>query len=265
MIQGIHHITLITSSAKKNVEFYTKILGLRLVKKTVNQDAPDTYHFYFGNTLGEPGTVLTFFPFKGISKGLVGTGQVSVTQFNVPKNSLKFWQDCFKQNSVDFKVTQSPTGLNSLDFTDFDGLKYSLVENNVEMENSYDQVISNENSIKGFYGAILDVENLELTQKVLVDILDYSTAGEKDNFVNYKIGDGLANSLTIHQGPNSPSGIQGFGTVHHIAFRVADYNEQMQIREKVLEHGLHATPVIDRYYFKSVYFRDENGILFEIA
>lgn len=260
MIKGIHHITSITSSAKKTSEFYTQVLGLKLIKKTVNFDSPETYHLYFGNVSGDPGTALTFFPFKGIQKGYVGTGQVTITQFSIPLGAIPFWQKRFEKNEIEHATIN-----NELHFKDFDGLKYALVEDKNKEIAPFTDIISKQYAIKGFYGAVLEVDECALSDDVITKVLNYKKTNSKELTSTYIASKEHGSNLVLKCSPNEPLGMPGSGTVHHIAFRVKDEDAQEDLRKKIIEFGLHPTPVIDRKYFKSVYFREPGGILYEIA
>ena len=267
-ILGIHHITAIAGNAKRNFEFYTQVLGLRLVKKTVNFDDPATYHFYFGNEMGEPGTILTFFPWEGIPKGRNGTGMVTATSFSVPEGSLPFWLSRFDKYDVTYNNPSSRFDEEVVVFLDPDGLKLELVSHSGDDSRvgwTTDE-ISGEFAIKGFYNASLDLEGYEATAGLLTDLFGYELVNEHVNrfrFLNKNID--TANIIDLLCLPSDLRGSVAGGSVHHIAFRVADEGEQLILREKLLESGLNITPQLDRNYFKSVYFREPGGVLFEIA
>lgn len=260
MIKGIHHISSITSSAKETVKFYANILGLRLIKKTVNFDSPETYHLYFGNNSGQPGTAITFFPIDNLPIGTIGKGQVTVTQFSVPEGSLKFWNERLTANEV--KIL---TNTETIIFEDYDGLRYELVEDKENTVSPYTKVIAEEFAIKSFYGGVLDVEDSESSHKVITELLGYENVNSTDTLNSYEASKSHGAKLTLKCNPNELTGVQGTGTVHHIAFRVENDDAQLELREKITQYGLHPTPVIDRKYFKSVYFREPGGILYEIA
>jgi glyoxalase family protein len=266
-ILGIHHITAIAAGAKKNHEFYTKVLGLRLVKKTVNFDDPTTYHFYYGNETGEPGTILTFFPWEGIRRGRAGTGQVTAVSYSVPEDSMSFWLDRFKKYEVVYNNPSERLGENVLVFLDPDGLKLELVSDAGDVRNAWDaDEVPPEFGIRGFHSAALTLEGYEATAKLLTEVFGYEKKGENVNrfrFVNPNSAN--ANILDLVCLPSGQRGSVAGGTVHHIAFRAANEGDQLRLREKLINLGYNVTPVLDRNYFKSVYFREPGGVLFEIA
>lgn len=266
-ILGIHHITAIAAGAKKNHEFYTKVLGLRLVKKTVNFDDPTTYHFYYGNETGEPGTILTFFPWEGIRRGRAGTGQVTAVSFSVPGGSMSFWLDRFKKYEVVYNNPSERLGENVLVFLDPDGLKLELVSDAGDERNAWDaDEIPPEFGIRGFHSAALTLEGYEATAKLLTEVFGYEKKGENVNRFRFSIPNGTyANILDLVCLPSGQRESVAGGTVHHIAFRAANEGDQLRLREKLIDSGYNVTPVLDRNYFKSVYFREPGGVLFEIA
>lgn len=266
-IHGIHHITAIATGARKNYEFYTKVLGLRLVKKTVNFDDPTTYHFYFGNERGEPGTILTFFPWEGIRKGREGTGQVTAASFSVPSDSLSFWLDRFRRHNVTYNNPSSRFGEEVVVFLDHDGLKLELVACDGDGREAWDaDEVPVEFGIKGFRGAALTLEGYEATANLLTGVFGYEKKEEHVNrfrFVNPNSPN--ANIIDLICLPSGQRGSVAGGTVHHIAFRAANEADQLSLREKLITLGYNVTPQLDRNYFKSVYFREPGGVLFEIA
>lgn len=267
-ISGIHHITAIAGNAKRNFEFYTKVLGLRLVKKTVNFDDPGTYHFYFGNEKGEPGTILTFFPWKGVPKGRAGAGQVTSTSYSITQDSVPFWLERLDNCDVLHNNKSGNFDEEVIVFLDPDGLKLEIVAhsgNDPRVGWATDEIPS-EYALKGFYNATLTLEGYEVTANLLTDLFGYELVGESGNrfrFMNKNID--TANILDLICLPSGQHGRVAGGSVHHIAFRVADEGAQLVMREKLIERGFNVTPQLDRNYFKSVYFREPSGVLFEIA
>ncbi len=267
-ILGLHHVTAIAGNAKRNHEFYTKILGLRLVKKTVNFDDPGTYHFYYGNETGEPGTILTFFPWEGIRKGSIGTGQATSTSFTIPENSIPFWLNRFQEYDVIYNNPTERFQEEALTFLDPDGLKLELVASskNDQRKPWTTKGINSTKAIKGFYNVTLTLEGYQRTADLITDLFGYEVADEYINrfrFINKNWE--TADILDLVCLPSGKGGSVSGGSVHHIAFRVANEVEQLEIREKLLEKGFNTTPQLDRNYFKSVYFREPGGVLFEIA
>ena len=267
-ILGLHHVTAIAGNAKRNYEFYTQVLGLRLVKKTVNFDDPGTYHFYYGNETGEPGTILTFFPWDGIRGGSLGTGQATSTSFSIPQESLHFWLNRFQEYDVIYNNSSSRFEEEVIVFLDPDGLKLELVSHSSKDERKpwSTSEISQDRALKGFYNVTLTLEGYERTTKLLTELFGYVLADEHINrfrFVNHNTE--TANIIDLVCLPSGKRGSVAGGSVHHIAFRVANEGEQLEAREKLVEMGYNITPQLDRNYFKSVYFREPGGVLFEIA
>lgn len=258
---GIHHITAIAGEPQRNIEFYTEVLGLRLVKVTVNFDDPATYHLYYGDELGHPGTVLTFFPWPGGTKGRQGTGQLTSLAFSVPENALEFWMDHLKSNSVRFGKSRRFGG-EILSFSDPDGLRLEIAAAGKAGEGWEGSAIPANKAITDFHGATLSEEGYELTASVLGKTLGFSFEGSEGNRYRYKVGGDFVDILCC---PDSPRGIVSVGTVHHIAWRTPSDNEQLAWRKRIVSAGLNVTPVINRYYFHSIYFREPGGVLFEIA
>ena len=267
-ILGLHHITAIADNAKRNHEFYTKVLGLRMVKKTVNFDDPGTYHFYFGDEAGTPGTILTFFPWEGIGQGRTGTGMATSIGYSVPKDSLEFWADRFKQFNVKQDSIREKLGEQYLSFKDPDGLNIDLIVSNDEDKRKpweTDDVKANV-ATKGFHNLTLTLKKIEATAEILTDILGYKLLEQDGNRYRF-ITDAIdtANIVDLLELPDGKPGHNAAGTNHHVAFRVKDDTILMEYREKVLSKGLSITPKIDRDYFFSLYFREPGGVLFELA
>lgn len=261
-VKGIHHITAIAESAQKNFDFYTKVLGLRLVKKSVNQDQTDVYHLFYGDKTGEPGMDLTFFTFEPAHQGVIGNGQVGILSLSAPKGSMGFWKQRFDGLKIESNKTNE-----GLMFSDPDGLPLMLVESD---EGADDNVwvtneIGNDVAIRNFYSARLYVESKMLVTNVIESVLGYSLEKIDGDVSLYKVSGNRASYLEVEERPDSDFGINASGTVHHIAFEVSDEKELLEFRERVIAVGLFPTEVIDRYYFKSVYFRTRAGILFELA
>lgn len=267
-ILGIHHITAIAGNAKRNHDFYTKVLGLRLVKKTVNFDDPGTYHFYFGDEVGTPGTILTFFPWERVQKGKNGAGMATDIGYSVPGKSLEFWLERFKKYNV--PVTGSGQRFNEefVSFEDPDGLHLTLVIPAKE-DNRKPWVTDEVKSpvaTRGFHSITLTLWNVEPTAKILTEILGYTFQGQEGNRYRY-VTDAVegASIVDILLQPDASRAVNSGGTIHHIAFRVKDEETLMAYRAKVLKFGLSITPKVDRNYFYSLYFREPGGVLFEIA
>lgn len=272
-VLGLHHVTAIAGDPQRNVDFYSGVLGLRLVKRTVNFDDPQTYHFYFGDETGSPGSIMTFFPWPGAHRGRQGTGQVAVTSFAIAPRSIGFWLERLLRHNIAY---EGPTkrDLDSereqvLAFKDHDGLLLELVGHpGAEARPVWGGApgIPREHAIHGFHSVTLWVDQGEATERVLVDTLGFSAAGENGSTRRYTAAEGgpgrIVNVRTIG---GFGHGADGAGTVHHVAFAVEDDAAQLAMRRRVLDAGLDATPVIDRNYFHSVYFREPGGVLCELA
>lgn len=266
-ILGLHHITAISNSAQGNHDFYTNVLGLRLVKKTVNFDDPGTYHFYFGDEQGTPGSIITFFPWEGIGKGVNGAGMATHTAYSVPSGSFDFWKKRLEGYGIE---SQESVVFNErlLSFDDPDGMQLQLVvaEKQDNREPWTTDQIGADVAIRGFHTVTLTLRSAEATVKVLTDILGYSQIKHEGNRYRFAVDTvDAANFIDILEDPAAPNGRGAAGTNHHIALRVKDDNILMEVRKKVVAAGLNITPKIDRDYFFSLYFREPGGVLFEIA
>ncbi len=250
---GIHHITAIAGDPQRNLDFYTEALGLRLVKRTVNFDDPGSYHFYFGDNIGSPGTIMTFFPWPGARRGTRGSGQVTTVSFAVPRNSMAFWKERLRATHVIAEEIEGRFGCNALRFLDPDGLRFELVA-------SANEESSSERAIRGFAAPTLEVRNLEKTEKLLTEILGFEFVAEENNRRRFRGSGSNASAEIDLVSSEAGFGQIAAGTVHHIAFRAADDDEQLKVREQLVARGLNVTPVIDRQYFHSIYFREPNGI-----
>ena len=267
-ILGLHHITEIAEDAQRNYDFYTKVLGLRLVKKTVNFDDPGTYHFYFGDEMGTPGTILTFFPWQGIGKGVPGPGMATDIGYAVPNGSLAFWSDRFGQLNVKQGAVGQRFGEEFLPFEDPDGLRLELIipGKNDTRKPWLTPGISEDTAIRGFHNVTLTLRSAGPTATILTEIFGYQLVGQEGNRSRY-ITQAIdtASIVDILELPGAEAGVNAAGTNHHIAFRVKNDDILMQFREKIEKKGLHITPKIDRDYFFSLYFREPGGVLFELA
>jgi glyoxalase family protein len=267
LITGIHHVTAITSDAQKNIDFYTGILGLRLVKKTVNFDNPDVYHFYYGDEMGTPGSILTFFPYQGRANGRHGKGMLNTTSFSVPFASLNFWLERFKRFGIHYKNPQERfEGEAVVYFEDEDGLGLELVFNDLDERHGYAQgSVPLEYSIKGFYNVEIWEEGYERTAALLTEQMDHRLIAEKANRFRLAAIDAPGNYVDILCSSDSLKGLAGSGTVDHIAFATPDKATQEEVRLRVEKRNLNPTPARDRSYFASIYFREPGGVLFEVA
>jgi glyoxalase family protein len=267
LITGIHHVTALAGDPQKNIDFYCGILGVRLVKKTVNFDAPEVYHFYYGNETGEPGTILTFFPYKGIASGRHGKGMLNTTSFSVPFTSINYWMERLKKFAVNYKnIVERVENETAIYFEDPDGLGLELIFNDADTRPGFSYGhIPLEYSIKGFYSVEIWEEGYERTAAVLTEQMDHTLVAEKGNRFRFAATASPGNYIDILCSPESLRGLGGGGTVHHIAFATLNAQTQIEAREKIAKRMLNPTPVLDRQYFTSVYFREPGGVLFEIA
>lgn len=261
---GIHHISAIVGNAQENLDFYGSVLGMRLVKKTVNFDDPGTYHLYFGNDQGSPGTVMTFFPWNKGFKGRIGTGQVGVTSFAIPKGAMPFWEERFQRYHVKSRK-HARFGETYLEFRDPHGLQLELVER-AEGEQSiwHFNGVGPDTGIKGFAGAILLSSSPSHTMGLLRNGLGFEVVGKEGSYVRYRSEAEYGNTIDVDVSEHE-RGRMGTGTVHHIAWRAMDNEDQLKARESIISKGFAVTPIKDRKYFKAVYFREHGDILFEIA
>jgi len=261
---GIHHITAIVGHPQENVDFYAGVLGLRLVKKTVNFDDPGTYHLYFGNEGGKPGTIMTFFPWARASQGKIGDGQVGVTSYVVPKGAMKFWKKRLETFNISFTVRERFSE-EYLEFDDPHGLHLEIVEREEGEVNTWAfGGVTPEVAIKGFGGATLLSTHPDKTAALLENILGLELIGTEGDFTRYRSSAEIGNVIDLKLTPIG-HGTMGVGTVHHIAWRAKDDQDQLEWQKYVGENGYGVTPVRDRNYFNAIYFREHGEILFEIA
>lgn len=269
-VLGIHHLTAMSGDAQETVDFYSGVLGLRLVKQTVNFDDPGTYHLYFGDNTGSPGSLMTFFPWtrNGV-KGRIGTGQVGTMAFSVPEGSLAFWMTRLEQAGVAYRGPFDRFSEEGIAFDDPDGLHLELVAaagTATQSEVPPIHQVPAEFAIRGFYAVALWVEGYERTAGLMTETLGFKSAGEQGNRFRYTIGGGGPGKIVdLICEPDLRLGSIGVGTVHHIAWRAADDNSQMALRNALLARKVNVTPVLNRQYFKSIYFREPGHVLFEIA
>lgn len=263
-ISGLHHVTAIASDPHQNMAFYTDVLGLRLVKKTVNFDDPGTYHLYYGDEVGHPGTILTFFPFQNARRGRVGRGQTSATAFVVSPSSLEYWTDRLDEAGVAFEPPLERFDETVIALTDHEGQPIELVGAESGIGPWDKGPVPAEHAIRGFYGVTLDSLDFEATVHVL-QTMGYEQVGSEHNRTRFRGADDFAGVVDVLDRPSAIDGQQGAGTVHHVAFRTPDTDTQDQCRQQLVDAGMHVTETKDRQYFKSIYFREPGGVLFEIA
>ncbi len=261
---GIHHITAIVGHPQENVDFYAGVLGLRLVKKTVNFDDPGTYHLYFGNEGGKPGTIITFFPWAGARQGRIGDGQVGVTSYVVPKGAFQFWEKRLGKFQVPFTKMER-FGEQYLEFDDPHGLHLEIVEREEGEANAWTfGEITPEVAIKGFGGATLLSTQPTKTAELLGKVMGLEQIGTEGDFTRFRSSADIGNIIDLKL-TSIGRGEMGVGTVHHIAWRAVDDQDQLEWQQHVAQNGYGVTPVRDRNYFNAIYFREHGEILFEIA
>ena len=268
-IPGLHHVTAIASDPQRNLDFYVGLLGLRFVKRTVNFDDPGTYHFYFGDNRGTPGTILTFFPWPGVRRGIRGTGQVDATAFAIPPDSVAYWLERLEQQHVTAGKTSTRFGEEVIRFPDPDGLLLELIASSShgKVDPWSDSPVAAEHAVRGFHSVSAALEGYERTARLLTDSFGYRLVDELGNRFRFASSDESASGRIVDLlcQPDAGMGRVAAGSVHHIAFRAKDEAEQLQWREQLVDLGYNVTPVIDRIYFHSIYFREPGGVLFEIA
>jgi glyoxalase family protein len=268
-ITGLHHVTAIASDPQRTLDFYVGLLGLRFVKRTVNFDDPASYHFYFGDARGTPGTILTFFAWPGARRGIRGTGQIEAPAFAIPPNSVGYWLDRFKEHHVPAEKTPARFGEEVLRFADPDGLVIELIASisSAGFEPWADSTVPVEHSLRGFHGVSIALEGYEQTAKLLTETFGYRLVEQLNNRFRLAAPSeaGAGRIVDLLCRPDGSPGRVAAGSVHHIAFRARDDAEQLVWRERLVDLGYNVTPVIDRTYFHSIYFREPGGVLFEIA
>jgi glyoxalase family protein len=266
-IPGIHHVTCITGDVQKCVDFYVSVLGLRFVKKSINQDMPDTYHIYFADYLGTPGSVMTFFGWPTWPKQHVGSGQVTTVSFAVPQGSLDFWSTRFRKLGVE-SSRASRFDKDLVVVRDPDGIELELVgEATDERWVPWpDSPVDKDHAIRSFHSVTLTVAQAAATLALLTDTMGFRKSTQEGRRTRFEMGNGGPHSIVdVVESPEGPVGEESIGTVHHVAWRTPDAQSQVTWRDLLLKAGRNVTPVIERWYFKSIYYREPGGVLFEIA
>ncbi|MGJ8586271.1 MAG: ring-cleaving dioxygenase [Marinosulfonomonas sp.] len=265
-IKGLHHVTSMAGDANANNQFFTKTLGMRRVKKTVNFDAPEVYHLYYGDEVGMPGSVMTYFPFGDMPRGRRGTGEVGITEFAVPKGSLGFWKNRLSAQGVTGLIEGSFLGENRLGFDGPDGDGFALVESDARDRTPWIGAdVPQDAGVLGFHGARLSLRDAAATGELL-GFMGYQKDETEGNVTRYRIeGGNAADTIDLEELPGAQTAGQGAGSVHHIAFAVEDRAAQLEVRKALMDTGYQVTPVIDRDYFWAIYFRTPGGVLFEVA
>jgi len=264
---GIHHVTAIAGDAQRNLDFYAGVLGLRFVKRTVNFDDPGTYHFYFGDERGTPGSLITFFPWASARRGRIGARQVGVTRFAISPASIGWWVHRLIASGVSHEMPARRGDEQVIAFTDPDGLLLELVAHPASTSRGAWErgTVAPEHAIRGLHSVQLWVASPDATAETL-EAIGFRAAGERDGVARFAAGDeGPGALVDVRALGGFPDGVGGVGTVHHVAFRAAGDDEELALREIASSRGLRPTAVLDRSYFRSVYFREPGGVLFEIA
>jgi catechol 2,3-dioxygenase-like lactoylglutathione lyase family enzyme len=267
-IEGLHHVTAIAGEPQTNINFYTGVLGLRLVKLTVNFDDPTTYHLYYGDGQGHPGTIMTFFPWPGAYGGRTGTGQLTVTSFAVPEKSLPYWRERLRKREVDFDEARSDFGEEMLFLRDPDGLQLELISSSqADPDRIWERgPIPTEYAVRGFHHVTLSENGYERTALLLTETLGFKQIAKEGNRFRYAVAKGEPSAIVdLVCAPEGKPGRVAVGTIHHVAWRTASNEEQVRWRSTLTKLEYDVTPIIDRQYFHSIYFREPGGVLFEIA
>lgn len=264
-IQGLHHVTSLAGDAKNNNHFFTRSLGMRRVKKTVNFDRPDVYHLYYGDEGGSPGTLMTYFPFPGLAPGTHGIGEVGHTVFSVPQGSLPFWEGRLSNSAYSDLQRENRFGENRLKVSGPDLDDITLVEAQSEFKPWTDHEIDTEAAIRGIHSVTMRLADSGAMRELL-EFMNYEKVDEKDGVLRMAVSGGnSANTIDLEVIPSANASEQGAGSVHHVAFAVEDRAAQLEVRRALMDTGYSVTPVIDRDYFWAIYFRTPDGILFEVA
>jgi len=272
-IKGLHHVTAVTPDAQVNVDFYRNVLGQRLVKKTVNFDVPDSYHFYFADEMGTPGSVLTFFVWPNVKRGVRGNGETAALAYNIPAGSIGFWRDYLESNGISVHPVEQRFGTEALPFDDPDGMRIELVASDSPQAVRHWKTgpIQQAYALNGFHSVTLWLDQIDATAELLTDQMGYTFAGREGDRYRFVGSPGsLASTLDILHRPVRPEekpdeAVFGAGSIHHIAFRVPTDEVQLEYQTALRAAGFDVTPVRDRKYFHSIYYREPGGVLFEIA
>lgn len=276
-LRGLHHVTAIAGPAQENLDFYAGVLGMRLVKRSVNQDDPGTYHLFYADAEGHPGTDLTFFPWSQLAPGRDGYGLSTEVSLAVPPGSLTFWSARLERYGTRILEIETRFGQRVLPLTDPHGLRVALVESDDSLGRPFTpwekSPVPVEHQIRGLECARLAERDLAVTSSFLSGALGFRHLGSENGWERYGVGEteGRASArpsgryIDVRAAPNAGRGAWGTGSIHHLAWRVDDEAHQLEVRKRVVEAGSYPTPVIDRFWFKSVYFREPGGVLFELA
>jgi len=264
---GIHHVTAIARDPQQNVDFYTKVFGLRLVKQTVNFDAPHIWHLYYGDEHGSPASILTFFPWPGVSRGREGSGLTTATSFSVPEASLGFWSKHLAGLKIDWSWGKDSSGHDLIEVRDYDGMRLQLVGTVGDARSGWDGVaeIPAEHAVRGLHSVELSETQIDPTAGMLQNLLGMNLSSDSSGKANFQMATGESGAKVEVLGGVADRGLQAGGTVHHVAFRAPDLPTMELWQQELLGRGVGVTEIMDRQYFKSIYFREPGGVLFEIA
>jgi glyoxalase family protein len=264
---GIHHVTAIAGDPQRNVNFYTKVFGLRLVKQTVNFDAPHIWHLYYGDEQGSPASILTFFPWPGVTPGREGSGLTTATSFSVPATSLGFWSNHLAGLNIHWAWGKDSSGHDLIEVRDHDGMRLQLVGTVSDTRSGWDGVASipAEHAVRGLHSVELSQTQIDPTAGMLQDLLGMSLSSESSGKANFQMAEGASGTKVEVLGGVGDRGLQAGGTVHHVAFRAPDLTTMELWQQELMNRGVAVTEIKDRQYFKSIYFREPGGVLFEIA
>jgi glyoxalase family protein len=265
---GIHHITAIAGEPRRHVDFYRRLLGLRMVKRTVNFDDPGTWHLYYGDELGSPGTALTFFVWQGLPPGRHGAGEAQEIAFAIPETALDFWRERLIEQKITHQASPARFGESVIALSDPDGHKLELVAAKAanKLPGWSNGEIPANHAIRGFHGITLELADVAATGRVLTQVFGFQPAGSEDGRHRFVAAGGpLGTVIDLRVTPGMARAAQGTGTIHHVAFRAGGDAEELEMRARALALGLRATEQVPRFYFRSVYFREPGGVLFEIA
>ena len=268
-IRSLHHVTATAEDAQDDLDCYRTLLGLRLVKKTVNFDNPGVFHFDYGNEVGLPGTIWTTFPYKGkgVPVGTKGAGQITVTSFSVPAGALDFWRRRLRAAHVPVEDVAPRFGEEAIRFRDASGLVIELLANDRDARRPWTtREVDGAAAVRGVHSVTMTLRNPAPSLAFMTDVLGFEVVGEEEHRTRLAVnGDAPGKTVEIVHAPDAPQAVNGLGTVHHVAFAISDADEQLRVRAELIRLGHQVTEVRDRQYFRSIYFREPGGVLFEIA
>ncbi len=268
LIRSLHHVTATVADAQEDLDFYRRMLGMRLVKKTVNFDNHNVFHFYYGDERGTPGTLMTTFPYKGwgVPPGTEGAGQIAVTSFSVPEDSIDFWKQRVLGSGVAVKEEEARFGQESISFQDASGLNIELVGTPDYRAPWAGNEVEDDVAIRGLHSVTMIIRDPGKTLQLLTEILGFEVVNETASRTRLAVnGDAAGKLIDVVQASDAPPAANGLGTVHHMAMAISDADEQLRMRDELIGLGYQVTEVRDRQYFRSIYFREPGGVLLEIA